>query len=68
MKLKKIVEGKNSPGKKAVKIWLKISDLFTDLEDELRDIPDNPVAQQAIAQLRQNDLQGLHQSIRQLFN
>ena len=66
MKLSKIVEGKR-PGAKAVKIWLKISDLFTDLEDELRDIPDNPDAVLAVEQLRNNDLTGLHQSIRKMF-
>ncbi len=66
MKLNKIIEGKN-PAVKAVKIWLKISDLFTDLEDELRDMPDNPAARTAVEQLRNNDLAGLHQSIRILF-
>ncbi len=66
MKLKRLTEEKNPAGK-AVKIWLKISDLFTDLEDELRDMPNNPAAQTAVEQLRNNDLAGLHQSIRQIF-
>ncbi len=66
MKLKRLTEGKNPAGK-AVKIWLKISDLFTALEDELRDMPDNPIAKQAIEQIRNSDMAGLHQSIRQIF-
>ena len=45
MKLQDITEAKR-PAQKAVKIWLKISDLFVDLEDELRDVAStNPHAQ-----------------------
>ncbi len=66
MKLKRLTEAKNPAGK-AVKIWLKISDLLTDLEDELRDMPTSPDAMRAVEQLRNNDLDGLHQSIRKLF-
>jgi len=66
MKLHNIVEAKK-PAVKAAKIWLKISDLMVDLEDELLDMPNNPSAQKAIQQLRNVNFSGLNQEIKRMF-
>jgi hypothetical protein len=72
MKLSTLKEGRHHSPKKAsqraVKIWLKISDLFVDLEDELLDMADsNPIAKEALFHLRASDLTSLHQSLRRIF-
>lgn len=67
MKIADMFEAKN-PAQKAVKIWLKISDLMVDLEDELLDIAKtNPQGKLAIQQLHDNDLVGLNQTLRNIF-
>lgn len=62
-----ITEGK-SPEHKAAKIWLKISDLFVDLEDELLEASKtNPVAREAVQHLHNDDLKSLSSSIKKLL-
>lgn len=62
MTVTELFEGKKS-AIRAKKIWLKISDLFVELEDELRDIKDNEHAKRALERLSKDDLRGTHVEI-----
>lgn len=67
MKLATLFEAKH-PATKAAKIWLKVSDLMVDLEDELLDLSKtDPRGAEALQHLRNNDLQSLHRLLRNMF-
>jgi len=67
MKIVDVFEARN-PVASAVKLWLKISDLLVDLEDELLELSKtNPRAQNALQYLRNNDFHNLHQELRKMM-
>lgn len=69
MKFNDIITEAKRPEEKAAKLWLKISNLLVDLEDELREIAKyNQYGRQALTDLDNDDLRSLHRSIRALLN
>ena len=71
MKVTDVIIESKTPEEKAVKIWLKVSDLLVDLEDELLEVAkarNNPHAEKAITHLRNNELAELHRVLRAMFH
>ena len=71
MNLQDLTEGKRNDATKAVKIWLKIGDLMTDLQDELLDLAKNEEtkahATKALEFLQKDDLASLHLEMKKIF-